>query len=132
MVQQATDILVPVSVGELVDKITILRIKRRMIKDPGKVANIEAELAALEAVCRTHRIDLSAALVSELEGINLKLWKIEDDIRDLERAKRFEAPFVELARAVYVTNDERFAVKAKLNAAYGSRLKEEKSYKEYL
>lgn len=126
-----TEVLVPVSIGELVDKITILRIKRRMIKDAAKLINIEAELTALLAVCKKSSIDADGALVQELEGINLKLWKIEDDIRDLERAKRFEASFVALARAVYVTNDERFAVKAKINLAFGSAFQEEKSYQPY-
>jgi len=126
-----TEVLVPVSVGELVDKITILRIKRQMIKDAGKLANIGNELTALLAVCKTSAIDAEGPLARELEAINLKLWKIEDDIRDLERAKRFDARFIELARAVYVTNDERFAVKSKINTAFGSSFKEEKSYQPY-
>jgi len=126
-----TEVLVPVSVGELVDKITILRIKGKMIKDAGKLANIGAELTALLAVCKKSGIDADGPLARELEGINLKLWKIEDDIRDLERAKRFDARFIELARAVYVTNDERFAVKSKINTASGSAFKEEKSYQPY-
>lgn len=126
-----SDIAVPVSVGELVDKVTILKIKQRMIDDPKKRANIETELAALVAVCKGAKIDLQDANAGELEAINLKLWKIEDDIRDKERAKAFDQGFIELARAVYVTNDERFRVKSKLNAAYGSRFKEEKSYREY-
>ena len=70
-------------------------------------------------------------LAKDLEDINLKLWKIEDDIRDLERSKTFDAKFIELARAVYVTNDERFVVKSKINTAFGSKFKEEKSYKPY-
>jgi len=126
-----TEVLVPVSVGELVDKITILRIKRRMIKDAAKVANVEAELTALLAVCKQRSIDAEAPLAAELEAINFKLWQIEDDIRDKERAKQFDARFVELARAVYVTNDERFVVKSKINAAFGSKFKEEKSYQAY-
>jgi hypothetical protein len=125
------DILVPVSVGELIDKITILRIKQRRIGDEAKRRNVETELRALTSVCEQHRIDLGAADVRELERINEALWEIEDDIRDKERAKAFDARFVELARAVYVTNDERFRVKALLNSAYGSALREEKSYQEY-
>jgi hypothetical protein len=120
-----------VSVGELIDKITILRIKRRMIADAAKVANVTAELDALEAVCREAGIDTRTALADELEAVNLKLWKIEDDIRDKERAQSFDAVFIELARSVYRVNDERFRVKAKINAEAGSVLKEEKSYKDY-
>lgn len=126
-----SEILVPVSVGELVDKVTILRIKQRQIKDPGKLLNIAKELDALVAVCKRAAINLADPTVQELEAINLKLWKIEDDIRDKERAKTFDQRFIELARAVYVTNDERFVVKSKLNTAYGSQLKEEKSYQDY-
>jgi hypothetical protein len=125
------EVVVPVSIGELVDKITILRIKRRMIKDQAKVANIETELTALLGVCKTSNIDAESQLAKDLEDINLKLWKIEDDIRDLERSKTFDAKFIELARAVYVTNDERFVVKSKINTAFGSKFKEEKSYKPY-
>lgn len=125
------ELLCPVSVGELVDKITILRIKQRHIRDQAKLRNIEAELAALTDVCRQARIDLGDQAVRELEDINARLWKIEDDIREKERAKRFDQEFVELARAVYLTNDDRFAAKSRLNALYGSRLKEEKSYREY-
>jgi len=125
------EVVVPVSIGELVDKITILRIKRRMIKDQAKVANIETELNALLGVCMTSNIDAESPLAKDLEDINLKLWKIEDDIRDLERSKTFDAKFIELARAVYITNDERFVVKSKINTAFGSKFKEEKSYKPY-
>ena len=126
-----TEVVVPVSIGELVDKITILRIKRRMIKDQAKVANIETELTALLGVCKTSNIDADSLLAKDLEDINLKLWKIEDDIRDLEHSKTFDAKFIELARAVYVTNDARFVVKSKINTAFGSKFKEEKSYKPY-
>ncbi len=125
------EVLVPVSIGELVDKITILRIKNRMIKDSVKLANINAELNALLSVCKKSNIDADSSLAKELEAINLKLWKIEDDIRDQERSKSFDAKFIELARAVYVTNDERFVVKSKINNAFGSQLKEEKSYQPY-
>jgi hypothetical protein len=123
---------VPVSVGELVDKVTILNIKSRMITDEAKLTNIRKELDALKNVCRDHKIDIGDAETRILEEINLKLWKIEDDIRDKERAKSFDKEFVELARAVYVTNDERFRAKAVLNDKYGSAFKEEKSYKKYL
>ena len=90
-----------------------------------------AELEALEKVCTNSAIATRGPLVDELEAINQELWKIEDDIRDKERAQAFDQQFVALARAVYVTNDRRFAVKSKINAALGSRLKEEKSYRDY-
>lgn len=126
-----SEILVPVSVGEIIDKITILRIKQRHIKDAAKLTNIGAELSALEAVCAKAGLATKDALAMELEAINQKLWVIEDDIRDKERTKTFDQGFIELARAVYVTNDERFKVKSKINAAAGSLFKEEKSYRDY-
>lgn len=126
-----SEILCPVSVGEVVDKVTILRIKQRKIADPAKLLNIKIELDALTKVCAAAGIDLADGMTRELEEINAKLWVIEDDIRELERAKRFDAEFIALARAVYVTNDERFRVKSRLNAAYGSKLREEKSYRDY-
>jgi hypothetical protein len=125
------EVLVPVSVGELIDKITILRIKMREIKDQNKLVNISKELSALESVCTKNGIDLTNSLVAQLESVNSKLWKIEDDIRDKERAKTFDSGFIELARAVYVVNDERFAVKNMINKEFGSAFQEEKSYKPY-
>lgn len=122
---------VPVSIGELVDKITILRIKSRMIKDEAKLKNICKELEALIDVCATSGIDLLNPLVDQLEEINLKLWQIEDDIREQERRKAFDVKFIELARAVYVTNDQRFEVKSAINKEFGSELAEEKSYEAY-
>lgn len=125
------EVLVPVSVGELIDRMTILRIKSRKITDPAKLANVAAELNALEAVGKQSGIDVAQPMVAELEGINAELWEIEDLIRDEERAKRFGVVFVELARKVYLTNDRRFAVKAKINASTGSKYREEKSYSDY-
>ena len=122
---------VPVSVGELVDKVTILRIKRENIKDDSKQQNILKELSALEERCEVHSIDLQTPLVQQLYEVNSRLWQIEDDIRDCERAKDFGPRFVDLARSVYVTNDQRFDLKAKLNAQFGSQLREEKSYQPY-
>lgn len=127
----ATEILVPVSVGELLDKITILQIKCERIKDPAKLLNIRKELSALTETCRTNKIDTEHALVHELKIINETLWVVEDDIRDKERAKTFDQEFIELARAVYVTNDKRFQVKAKINSLMGSAYAEEKSYQPY-
>lgn len=127
------DILVPISPGELIDKITILQIKSERMSDAAKVANVRTELALLEQTWSrsghaTARIEAEWAA---LKRINEKLWVIEDDIRDKERARAFDAQFIELARAVYVTNDERAAVKRQINTLLGSRIVEEKSYKEY-
>lgn len=124
-------VLVPVSIGELLDKITILQIKSERITAEAKLANIRKELDALLATCADNRIDVGHALVKELKSINEQLWVIEDDIRDKERARSFDDAFVQLARAVYVTNDKRFEVKSRINAAMGSSLAEEKSYQPY-
>jgi hypothetical protein len=127
------DILVPISPGELLDKITILRIKAARMSDPVKVANVKHELGLLEKTWQ----DSGAAAVNigdeeaNLTRVNEKLWIIEDEIRDEERAKRFSDKFIELARAVYVTNDERAAIKKRINTAMGSTIVEEKSYQQY-
>lgn len=127
------DVLVPVSPGELLDKITILRIKSARISDAAKVANVRLELELLERTwldsgCAAHNV---AAEERALQAVNEKLWDIEDRIRDKEGAQRFDAEFVELARAVYFSNDERAAIKKRVNLALGSRIVEEKSYKPY-
>lgn len=128
-----TDIKVPISPGELIDKITILQIKSARMTDAAKVANVRTELELLEATWRSsdHRSSDIAAEWEALRRINEQLWDIEDDIRDKERAKAFDQKFIELARAVYVTNDERAAVKRQINTKLGSRIVEEKSYREY-
>ena len=122
---------VPVSIGELMDKITILNIKSRMISDEGKLVNIKKELDFLIETCKENKLDCGHEFVGELESVNEKLWKIEDDIREKERRKEFDQVFIDLARAVYVTNDERFVVKSKINKAFGSAFEEQKSYEEY-
>jgi Family of unknown function (DUF6165) len=127
------DILVPISPGELLDKITILRIKAARMSDAAKVANVRHELTLLEKTWKDSgaaAADL-AAEESALTRVNEKLWVIEDEIRDEERARRFEHKFIELARAVYVTNDERAAIKKRINTALGSTIVEEKSYQKY-
>lgn len=126
-----SDILVPTSVGELVDKITILRIKSERITDKAKLVNITNELAALTQTCAQHKIDLTTALVAALQDINGQLWKIEDDIREKERQSKFDSEFIELARSVYVMNDKRAELKKQINLASGSKYVEEKSYKPY-
>lgn len=127
------EIKVPVSPGELLDKITILRIKSRRMTDPKKLANVGVELDALEAVWASSvyaAIDVEGD-VQALLAVNERLWSIEDDIRDKERAKVFDAEFVRLARAVYIENDERATIKRRLNLKLGSELIEEKSYSDY-
>ncbi len=127
------EIKVPVSPGELLDKITILRIKSARIRDASKLANVRTELEALEQIWSVSpyaAVDV-ASDVGALLAVNERLWTIEDDIRDKERAKTFDADFVRLARAVYIENDERAAIKRRLNVKLGSSLIEEKSYAEY-
>ncbi len=126
-------IKVPVSVGELVDKLVILEIKAERIGDAAKRANVVHERDLLRetvkrAVPGSKELD---RLTGELKKINEQLWVIEDDIRDCERSRDFGARFVELARAVYVTNDRRAALKKDINLLVGSDIVEEKSYKTY-
>ncbi|MFN5011885.1 MAG: DUF6165 family protein [Gammaproteobacteria bacterium] len=127
------DILVPISPGELLDKITILRIKSARMTDEAKLRNVRVELDALERTWRDSgsAIPEVAADEAALQRVNEELWDIEDRIRDKERAQEFDAVFIELARAVYVTNDERARLKKNINVALGSRLVEEKSYQPY-
>ncbi len=127
------DILVPISPGELLDKITILRIKAARMTDATKLVNVRLELSLLEKTWR-ESVDASVDVSAEeraLAAVNERLWVIEDDIRDQERAQAFDARFIELARAVYVENDERAAIKKRINSKLGSRIVEEKSYKPY-
>jgi hypothetical protein len=126
-------VMVPVSWGELLDKIVILEIKAERIADPARLVNVRRELDALTAVR-----DAAGPLppeaepaIAELKAVNEALWEIEDAIRDLERAQDFGAEFVRLARSVYVTNDRRAALKRTLNGLTGSELVEEKSYHDY-
>ena len=128
-----TEIKVPVSPGELLDKITILRIKSARMTDPKKLANVRRELEALEETWRSSpyaAVDVEGEL-SALLQVNERLWTIEDDIRDKERAGTFDADFIRLARAVYIENDERAAIKKRVNLKLGSTLVEEKSYAHY-
>ncbi len=124
---------VEVSAGELVDKITILEIKAERIRDPAKLANVHRELRSLKAARREALPSSEAldALAAELLRINERLWEIEDDIRDCERKRDFGERFVQLARAVYRTNDRRAAAKRSINELLGSELVEEKDYAAY-
>lgn len=129
----AMTIKVEISFGEFLDKITILEIKSERISDAEKLDNINQELSLLRDSWAAHpasQTDISDEMV-RLKAINEKLWEIEDDIRDKERNKAFDQTFIELARAVYFTNDERAAVKRELNLKLGSGLIEEKSYTDY-
>ena len=128
-----SDIKVPISPGELLDKITILRIKSQRMTDPAKLSNVRLELRALEETWGSSacaRIDIEADIVA-LGLVNERLWVIEDDIRDRERAQAFDAEFIRLARAVYFENDERAAIKRRINNKLGSSIVEEKSYRDY-
>jgi hypothetical protein len=129
----AMAIHIEVSPGELIDRITILEIKLERIEDPAKLKNIrheyELSVAALrQAAAESARL---TELHRELKQVNEKLWVIEDDIRDCERARRFDTAFIELARAVYITNDRRAALKRQINELLKSAIVEEKSYAAY-
>ena len=127
------NITVPVSVGEVIDKVTILEIKSERITDEAKLNNVAAELEALRPLVSGGVFD-SAELVELTDGlrrVNAELWDIEDNIRAEEAGGRFGDRFIELARAVYVTNDRRADLKKKINLATGSVLVEEKSYEDY-
>ena len=126
-------ILVPISPGDLLDKITILRIKAARIEDAGKLGNIRRELAVLEQNWRqaVPAIAQLAADEAALARVNTELWDIEDRIREHEAQRRFDASFIELARAVYLRNDERAAIKQRINLKLGSTILEEKSYQPY-
>jgi len=127
------DILVPVSPGELLDKITILRIKVARIQEAAKLVNVKLELALLEQTWKDCGAPSQDVALEEraLHNVNERLWDIEDRIRDKEARQIFDRDFIELARAVYVCNDERAAIKRRINVQLGSRLVEEKSYKPY-
>jgi Lhr-like helicase len=126
-------ITVPVSYGEVVDKITILEIKSERIGDPDKVKNVRHELQLLErtwAEATRGKADISDAR-ARLKSVNEELWEIEDRIRVSESKNAFGDEFIELARSVYVTNDRRADIKKEINLALGSELVEEKSYEDY-
>ena len=121
----------PISIGELIDKITILEIKGERIADRGKAANVAKELALLRGIRSRQGLDGAEidGFARELKTVNAALWDIEDEIREHEARGDFGARFVELARGVYRNNDLRSRVKQRINAAFGSDIVEEKSYK---
>ena len=122
----------PISLGELVDKISILMIKKKNISDSIKLQHVNKELEFLQKTLKKY---ISEEEINEfllkLVNINSKLWDVEDDIRECERKKLFDQTFIDLARSVYFTNDERAKVKNDINKAFGSELVEVKSYEEY-
>jgi hypothetical protein len=127
------EVLVPLSPAELLDKITILRIKVARIQDAAKLANVKLELSLLEQTWKDSGAAAHDVALDEraLENVNERLWDIEDRIRDKEARQTFDREFIDLARAVYICNDERAAIKKRINRQLGSRLVEEKSYKQY-
>ena len=128
-----SEILAPVSFGELLDKIAILQIKSERMHDPAKLANVRNELSALEQTWMVHPAaggDV-AKLRADLKAVNERLWDIEDEIRVKESQQAFDAEFIRLARAVYFENDERARLKKDINLALGSAYVEEKSYADY-
>jgi hypothetical protein len=127
------DILAPISVGELIDKITILRIKRERIRAAPARANIDRELDRLREIRAGSSLDLAdlAALEEELFRVNGRLWDVEDEVRSLEQSGDFGERFIELARSVYRLNDQRSMLKRRINEVTGSAIVEEKSYPAY-
>ena len=123
---------VPISLGELIDKISILLIKEKNISDEKKLSKIHEELSLLKKTLNNTINDNNIKnYLNKLVEINTKLWKIEDDIRDCERNKKFDQFFIDLARSVYITNDKRSEIKNEINKKFGSTIVEVKSYKKY-
>ena len=128
-----SEILVPVSFGELLDKISILQIKSERMTDEAKLRNVRNELSALETTWMGHTAagNNIVELRAQLKAVNERLWSIEDDIRIKEKAQAFDDAFIQLARAVYFENDKRARIKKEINLALGSSYLEEKSYQDY-
>lgn len=130
---KAGSILIEVGAGELIDKITILKIKSERMTDPNKLHNVKHELDVLSQACAQHLAPSKELeqLEGELRKVNEALWVIEDDIRACEAQKDFGPKFIELARSVYIQNDKRAAIKKSINELSGSSIIEEKSYTEF-
>ncbi len=120
---------VPISIGELCDKYTILLIKKEKISDETKLSNIQNELKRLNSIIK--ELNISYHRITDLKIVNEKLWNIEDNIRIKELNKEFDADFIDLARSVYVTNDLRFEIKNNISKEYNSGILEVKSYNKY-
>ncbi|MCO4792104.1 MAG: hypothetical protein KC493_00215 [Bacteriovoracaceae bacterium] len=125
------NVTVEVPLGELVDKLSILRIKQKFITDEEKLIHVNKEESVLTKTLADLKLEGIETFLNDLIEVNTKLWKIEDDIRDKERSKKFDQEFIDLARAVYVTNDLRFEAKGRVNDHFGSGLQEVKSYQKY-
>ena len=124
---------IPISWGELFDKLTILQIKLENLQDQNALNNVKIEYDELFKIYNNNFLEDENAirLLADLKNINKILWNIEDDIRDKERHKTFDEEFIELARSVYITNDERSRIKRNINNTFGSQFIEEKSYSDY-
>ena len=123
----------PVSLGELLDKISILLIKKKKIKNRNKLTLINNELKKLQSILAKSNIkkDKLKKYLNLLKNINLKLWMVEDKLRECEKKKNFNNNFIKLARSVYLTNDKRSNIKLEINKIFGSQIIEVKSYQEY-
>ena len=124
-------VTVPVSIGEMIDKLSILLIKKEKIKDSLKLKNIEKEIGLLLSESHIFKAQDLNIWTSKIKSVNLIIWEIEDQIRIKEKNKEFDKEFIELARKVYHTNDERFTVKNEINTFFESTIFEEKSYEDY-
>ena len=124
------NIVVPISVGELIDKITILEIKKKYMSGE-KMKNVKNEFKSLKVILNNEKLEVDQNLYLKLKKINSSLWEIEDKIRIKESLKQFDEDFIELARSVYKINDERSLIKREINLKYNSGIVEEKSYKKY-
>ena len=123
-------ILAPISIGELIDKITILEIKQIYMTGT-KLKNINKEMKLLKNILQDKNLEINIDLIKNLKKINKKLWEIEDNIRIKESNQEFDEEFIKLARSVYIENDKRASIKKEINQKYNSDLVEEKSYKNY-
>ena len=125
-----SNVCAAISLGELIDKITILQIKTKQFKGVA-LANVNKELKNLESILNNLQLNIEPSFIQRLKEVNAELWQIEDEIRDKERKKEFGESFIRLARSVYQQNDRRAAIKKEINTTYRSVLVEEKSYQQY-
>ena len=129
-IKYSSTILAPISIGELIDKITILEIKQIYMTGI-KLKNINKEMKLLKNILQDKNLEINIDLIKNLKKINKKLWEIEDNIRIKESKQEFDEEFIKLARSVYIENDKRASIKKEINQKYNSDLVEEKSYKNY-
>jgi len=129
-IKYSSTILAPISIGELIDKITILEIKQIYMTGI-KLKNVNKEMKLLKNILQDKNLEINIDLIKNLKKINKKLWEIEDNIRIKESKQEFDEEFIKLARSVYIENDKRASIKKEINQTYNSDLVEEKSYKNY-